>query len=76
MRSETSPFWVGFVIGFGVVLIAVAVMSLVTGRVKLTRQSFILRDEKPGTFWALVVGCIVVGIAALAIAIPHFGPGG
>jgi uncharacterized membrane protein (DUF441 family) len=76
MRSETSPFWVGCVIGFGVVLIAVAIMSLVTGRVKLTRHSHVLRDEKPETFWALVAGCIVAGIGALAIAIPHFGPGG
>jgi uncharacterized membrane protein YidH (DUF202 family) len=76
MRSETAPLWVGFVIGLGVVMIAVAVMALATGRVKLTRDTYVLRDEKPETFWALVAGCIVIGIVALAVAIPHFGPGG
>jgi formate hydrogenlyase subunit 3/multisubunit Na+/H+ antiporter MnhD subunit len=76
MRSETAPFWVGFVIGMGVVLIAVAIMSLATGRVKMSRNTYVLREEKPETFWTIVGGCFVVGIVALAIAIPHFGPGG
>ena len=76
MRSETAPFWVGFVIGFGVIMLVVAVMALATGRVKLTRNTYLLREEKPESFWALVVGCIVIGIVALVVAIPHFGPGG
>jgi hypothetical protein len=76
MRSETSPFWVGFVIGLGVALIAVAIMSMATGKVKLTRKTYIIREEKPEAFWGLVGGSVVVGLVALAIAIPHFGPGG
>jgi hypothetical protein len=76
MRSETAPFWVGFVIGLGVIMLVVAVMALATGRVKLTRNTYVLRDEKPGSFWALVAGCIAIGIVALVVAIPHFGPGG
>jgi uncharacterized membrane protein YidH (DUF202 family) len=76
MRSETAPFWVGFVLGLGVALIAVAVLAMATGRMKITRNNIIRRDEKPGAFWGWIAAELVIGVAALAYAIPHFGPGG
>lgn len=76
MRSEAAPFWVGFVIGLGVALIAVAVFAMVTGRMKITRNNVVTRDENPSAFWGWVAAEIAIGLVALAVAIPHFGPGG
>lgn len=76
MRSETAPFWVGFLLGLGVALIAVAVIAMATGRMKLTKKNIITRDEKPGAFWGWVAAELVIGLAVLAYAIPHWRPGG
>lgn len=76
MRSETAPMWSTYLVALGIMLLAVAAIWIATGKVKLKRDSYVLREEKPETFWAIVGGCVVVSIVALAIAIPHFGPGG
>ena len=76
MRSETAPMWVGFLLGFGIALIAVAVIAIARGNMKIIGNVHIDRAANPGAFWGVVLGSIVVGLAALGYAVPHFGPGG
>jgi len=76
MRSETAPMWTAFLIGLGVMLIIAAFMVMATGKLKLTRDTTLTREENTGAFWAWVGGMILVGIISIAIATPHFGPGG
>jgi uncharacterized membrane protein YidH (DUF202 family) len=76
MRSETPPMWATYLIALGIMLIAVAVIYLVTGKIKLKRDSYVVREEEPGKFWAIIGGCFAVALIVLAIATPHFGPGG
>ena len=76
MRSETAPTWVGFAIGFGVALIVVALFALAKGEMKVVSSVTFRRDTQPGAFWVSVILSLVIGVATLAYAIPHFGPGG
>ena len=76
MRSETAPTWVGFAIGFGVALIVVAVFALAKGEMKVVSSVTFRRDAQPGPFWVSVILSLVVGVATLAYAIPHFRAGG
>lgn len=76
MRSETAPTWVGFAIGFGVALIVVALFALAKGEMKVVSSVTFRRDTQPGPFWISVILSAVIGIATLAYAVPHFGPGG
>lgn len=76
MRSETAPLWSTFLVALGIMLLAFVLISLVSGKVKLKRDSYVLREEKPETFWAIIGGSVAVAIASLVIAVPHFGPGG
>ena len=76
MRSETAPMWVGFLLGFGIALIAVAVIAIARGNMKIIGNVHIDRAAQPGAFWGVAISSILVGIGALAYAVPHFGPGG
>ncbi|HST37018.1 MAG TPA: hypothetical protein VLK25_10375 [Allosphingosinicella sp.] len=76
MRSETAPFWSSFLVGMGLILLFSALIWLATGQIKLKRDSYVRRDEQPEKFWAIIGGCVAVSLVSLAIAIPHFGPGG
>jgi len=76
MRSETPPTWATFLIALGIMLLVVVMLWITTGKVKLKRDSYVMRDENPETFWAIIGGCVVVALASLVIAVPHFGPGG
>lgn len=76
MRSETAPMWSTFLVALGIILLACAVIYIATGKIKLKRDSYVLRDETPQKFWAIIGGCIAIAIVSLVIAVPHFGPGG
>ena len=76
MRSETAPMWVGFLLGFGIALIAVAVIGIVRGNMKIIGNLHVDREAQPGLFWGVVISSAVIGFGALAYAVPHFGPGG
>jgi len=76
MRSETAPMWSTFLVALGILLLFTAVLSIAKGSIKLKRDSYVTRAEKPGTFWAIIGGCVAVAIVSLVIAVPHFGPGG
>ncbi|MGE0178563.1 MAG: hypothetical protein AB7O91_01920 [Sphingomonas sp.] len=76
MRSETAPMWVGFLLGLGIALIAVAVVAIARGNMKIIGNLHVDREAQPGAFWGIVIGSVVVGAGALAYAVPHFGPGG
>lgn len=76
MRSGTAPTRVGFAIGFGVALVAAALFALAKGEMRVVSSRTYRKDTQPGVFWAIVVICIVGGVAVLAYAIPHFRAGG
>ena len=76
MRSETPPMWSTYLVALGILLLFAAIFSLAKGEIKLTRSSFVSRAERPEAFWAIIGGCFLVAIISLAVAIPHFGPGG
>lgn len=76
MRSETAPMWPTFLVALGIILLACAVMYIATGKIKLSRDNYVRRDEAPQKFWAIIGGCILVSVVALVIGVPRFGPGG
>lgn len=76
MRSETAPMWATFLIALGIMLIVAVVATIATGKIKLTRDNIVAREENPQTFWAILGGTVVVAIVSFVIAVPHFGPGG
>ena len=76
MRSETPPIWSGVLIALGIFLWLAIVQALVTGQVKLTRNSSISRDERPEAFWGALALEAALGTAALVYGALHFGPGG
>jgi NADH:ubiquinone oxidoreductase subunit 2 (subunit N) len=76
MRSETPPFWSGFLVGIGIMLLVLPFIWMATGKIKLKRDSYVVREESPETFWMIIGGCFVISLVALVIAVPHFHPGG
>lgn len=76
MRSETAPTWVGFAIGFGVALVVAALFAIGKGEMKIAGSLTLRKESQPGAFWASISICVVLGIATLAYAVPHFRPGG
>lgn len=75
MGSEISPFWYDFMLGAGVAAIVLAVMSMATGRLTITRNHVILRDERPGVFWVWIAAAVALGIGLAAVWVLHTFPG-
>lgn len=76
MRSETVSTSTTLILVLGIFLLFAAISALVTGRVKLSGSSATSKEEKPGTFWAMVVALGVIGLIAFGYGAVHFGPGG
>ena len=76
MRSETTPFWVTMIWALGFFLLLSAVVFLVTGKAKLSKNKSYSRDEEPEAFWGMVAVYAVIGVVAFGYGVLHFGPGG
>ena len=76
MRSETAPFWSSFLVYTAIMMIVVAVIWMVVGKIKIRKDQYVVREENPQTFWMIIGGCFAYGLIALILGVPHFGPGG
>lgn len=76
MRSETAPFWSSFLVYSSIMMLVVAIIWMAMGKVKLRRDKFVVREENPQTFWAIIGACLAYAAIGLALGVPHFGPGG
>lgn len=51
MRSETAPMWSTFLIALGILLLFTVAISSAKGQIKLKRDSYVTRADKPEMSW-------------------------